>query len=601
MLDNKNTGKIALAVMVLAVIILLVFMLTYRGTASAGGYTMTYESTLFDTSQIIEINIDIDEADWQQLLDTATYEEYYTCDVTVNGTTYKNVGIRPKGNTSLTMVASSDSDRYSFKLKFDEYVDNQTCEGLSKLVLNNNYADATMMKEAIVYDMFAYLDTDASLYNYAKVSVNGEYSGVYLALEPVEEEFALRNYGNSYGEFYKPDSMEMGGAGKMKDFKVDDVKEILGFGEDTAVEYAGNVAADDSMNPDKFHMPGDMQRPNMNTGGEGFSSSIMPDMGGDFGGNRGSFGGGGSGGSSTSLNYIDDELSSYSTIWNSSVFQSTDADHQRVITALKNLCADNVDTETLEQYMDVDNMLKYMAVHTFSVNLDSLSGNMAHNYYLYENDGRINMVPWDYNLSFGGFQSGDATSTINFPIDTPFSSGIDMSESRKIFAALLNNEDCLAKYHEYLRILSEEYVGGGRFTETYERIRSQIDGLVAEDPTSFFTYEEYKAGTQTLVEVVNLRAESISGQLDGTVPSTHEGQNANPDALIDCTDIDISVMGSMTGGGGKDGFSGGARGDRGDRPERGDGSQMPDSMENFDPSQIQQGGGFGGMVQMPQQ
>lgn len=65
-----------------------------------------------------------------------------------------------------------------------------------------------------------------------------------------------------------------------------------------------------------------------------------------------------------------------------------------------------------------------MAVHTFSVNMDSLSGSMAHNYYLYEYDGQLNMFPWDYNLSFGGMSmggSGSATEMVNDAIDTPFS------------------------------------------------------------------------------------------------------------------------------------------------------------------------------------
>ena len=57
---------------------------------------------------------------------------------------------------------------------------------------------------------------DGGLYQYASIFVNGEYWGVYLALEAVEESFALRNYGVDYGNFYKPDSMEMGGAGKME-------------------------------------------------------------------------------------------------------------------------------------------------------------------------------------------------------------------------------------------------------------------------------------------------------------------------------------------------------------------------------------------------
>ena len=42
--------------------------------------------------------------------------------------------------------------------------------------------------------------------------------------------------------------------------------------------------------------------------------------------------------------------------------------------------------------MDVDNILKYMAVHTFVVNDDSLSGTMAHNYYLYEYNGKLNIL-----------------------------------------------------------------------------------------------------------------------------------------------------------------------------------------------------------------
>lgn len=123
--------------------------------------------------------------------------------------------IRPKGNTSLTSIANDPTtDRYSFKLEFDHYVDGQTCFGLDKLILNNNYADATNMKEALIYDMYQYLGADASLYNYAKLSVNGEYWGVYLALEAVEDSFLLRNYGVQDGELYKPDSMNIGRAGE---------------------------------------------------------------------------------------------------------------------------------------------------------------------------------------------------------------------------------------------------------------------------------------------------------------------------------------------------------------------------------------------------
>ena len=226
------------------------------------------------------------------------------------------------------------------------------------------------------------------------------------------------------------------------------------------------------------------------------------------------------------------------------MFKSTDKDHLRVVSALKDICADDADTES----MDVDNVLRYMAVQTFVVNLDSLTGSMAHNYYLYEDDGQLNIIPWDYNLAFGGFQSGSASETVNFPIDTPFSSGVDL-EDRQFFMALLENETYLAQYHAYLSQLVEEYVNGGGFDSFYDRVTAQIDELVREDPTSFYTYDEYTAAAAMLKETVKLRAASVQGQLDGSIPSTRDGQSADSSSLIDTSAIDLSVMGVMNGGG----------------------------------------------------
>ena len=61
-----------------------------------------------------------------------------------------------------------------------------------------------------------------------------------------------------------------------------------------------------------------------------------------------------------------------------------------------------------------------------------------------------------------------------------------------------------------------------------------------------------------LDEVIHLRAESIQGQLDGTIPDTSEGQAADSSSLIDGTGIDTSVMGRMNGGGGPGDGEGGS-------------------------------------------
>ncbi|OYP01544.1 hypothetical protein CG709_10950, partial [Lachnotalea glycerini] len=129
-------------------------------------------------------------------------------------------------------------------------------------------------------------------------------------------------------------------------------------------------------------------------------------------------GGGGMGGSSTggALLYTDDEISSYSSIFeNTSFNHTTEDDQKRVIEAIKALNAgENIDT-----YFNVDEILRYLAAHTVLCNFDSYSSSMAQNYYIYEEDSKISILPWDYNLAFGGFQSESASQCVNWAIDTP--------------------------------------------------------------------------------------------------------------------------------------------------------------------------------------
>ena len=113
----------------------------------------------------------------------------------------------------------------------------------------------------------------------------------------------------------------------------------------------------------------------------------------------------------------------------------------------------------------------------------------------------------------------------------------------------MENEEYKARYHEYYNKLVNEYLYGGRFEKTYNRIRSQIDGLVETDPNAMYSYEEYTKGADLLYEAVMLRAESIRGQLDGTIPSTSEGQQADSSSLVDASHLNLSDLGQFMGGG----------------------------------------------------
>lgn len=427
----------------------------------AKGVSMKYESELFNKNEIMTVDILMSDEDWEDMLANAASEEYYSCDVVVNGVTYYNVGIRPKGNTSLTQIISDDmTDRYSFKLEFDHYDSTQTCMGLDKLVLNNMMSDATYRKEYLAYDIMNYLGVETSLYSYANVSRNGENWGLYFALEAMEESYAERVFGSSYGELYKPESLGMGG------------------------------------------------------------------------------GGGSSQGSD--LAYIDDEIDSYNVIFDAAVFDPSDKDKERVIEALKNLSTGT----DLEKYIDVDSMLRYIASNTFLINDDSYFGTMLHNYYLYEEDGKLTMLPWDYNLAFGGFQSHDASAVINRGIDDVVSGG-DL-EDRPMIGKLLEVEEYKEQYYAYLDELISGYFESGYFTELMDMLDELISSYVAEDPTAFYTYEEYTEANEMLRLFCEKRAESVRKQLDGTLEKTAASQTS--ENKVDASDINISVMGTQGGG-----------------------------------------------------
>ena len=138
MITHRNiTGVVGslMAAAVLACFVVMAFPQKAVETLGGNAIAMEYESELFDTDQIIQIDIQMEEADWEEMLAEAMAEEYYACDVVINGRKICNVGIRPKGNTSLSSIASDpDTDRFSLKLEFDHYTKGQTCFGLDILI-----------------------------------------------------------------------------------------------------------------------------------------------------------------------------------------------------------------------------------------------------------------------------------------------------------------------------------------------------------------------------------------------------------------------------------------------------------------------------------
>lgn len=485
MSTSSNLDRICVAALALAVLIAaLAFCAPALGyEAASGGVVLSYEERLFDTSVVHTIDIVMD--DWEGFIAGCEDEEYVLCDLVIDGEEQPGAGIRAKGNTSLSSVAAYGNDRYSFKIEFDHYDSSLSYYGLDKLNLNNIIQDNTYMKDFLSYQLMAAAGAAAPLCSYVWITVNGEDWGLYLAVEGVEESFLLRNYGTDYGELYKPDSMEMGG-GRGSGGGFGGRGGMGGMPSDM-----GEPPEDMGGMPDMSEMPEMGEIPDM---GEVPEMGEMPEIGGGMGG--GMMGGS----SDVLLVYTDDDYDSYANIFDNAKTDVSNADKDRLIDALQALGEDG---------------------------------------------GLLSMLPWDYNLAFGGFMgSSDAEALVNWSIDDPTSDGD--TESRPMLAWIFESEEYTELYHAAFAEFIESVFTSGEFERLFDETVELISPYVERGPTKFCTYEEFELGAETLREFCLLRAESIGYQLAGE------------DVTVDASGLDISAMGSMnnTAGGGGKGFRG---------------------------------------------
>ena len=586
---HKKIDRICIIITAITLVIAFIFCNDQALGIKTTAHAIGYEDRLFDRSKVHTIDIVMN--DWEGFIEGCESEEYSACNLVIDGEAVKNVGIRAKGNTSLSSVKNMDSSRYSFKIEFDQYENGKTYHGLDKLCLNNIIQDNTYMKDYLAYTLMYDFGVDAPLCSYAYITVNGEDWGLYLAVEAIEESFLERNYGSNYGDLYKPDAMSFGGGrGNGKDFSMgnfmnkeseEDTESSEKSNDNnkqfTPPDFGGGMPDfggempdfdGDMTDFDPENMPDDFD-PSKMFGENGekpdFGGGQMPDMNG-----KGGFGGGfGMGSDDVKLKYTDDDIDSYSNIFNNAKTAVDKADKKRLISSLKALS----EQSDLENTVDIEEVIRYFVVHDFLVNGDSYTGQMIHNYYLYEEDGQLSMIPWDYNLAYGSFMGGNASSSVNSPIDTPVSN--DMSD-RPMIAWIFDNEEYTEQYHQ----LFSEFLDSVDFEKLVADTAELIDKYVEKDPTKFCTYDEFKTGVEAISKFCTLRAESVSGQLDGTIPSTTEGQKEDSSALVDTDGLNTSDMGSM--GGGMGGFGGGQKGgfDRNNSSTKADTSDTSKKTDN---------------------
>lgn len=568
MLREKHKEYISIISIILS-ILFVISSIFFTNNKSIPTIATEIEEVL-DKNKVTKINIEIEENNWNSLIENALDEEYVNANITIDNEKFYNVGIRAKGNSSLTSVANNpNSDRFSFKVDFSEYVDGQTYHGIEKLALNNMISDPTYLKEYISYDIYKFLGIATPEYSYADISINGERWGLYLALEVMEERFIEKNYGELEGNLYKPESMEMGGnkggngerpngekpvepkGEKMENFEkgenieppnnIENPDLSFGDGHDEFTNKGNNKSMPnenvESNNETSKNLENNLGEVNINN--KNTNKLDQQNIGDEKSNLQGKGPMGGRNSNGGDLKYIDENPESYSAIKDNIIFKSTtEKDFNKVIEMIKNLN----NGENLEKYLNVDEILRYFAVNTFLVNLDSYSGGMYHNYYLYEKDGVFEILPWDLNLSFGAFGVNDSSSAVNFPIDNPVKGDL---ESAPLINELLKVDEYKERYHNYLSKIVSEYVNSGTFENTVLKLDKLIGNYVKTDKTAFYTYEQYKQAIPELITFTKERASSVKAQLAGEQPTTEYGN-------IKST-VNMKLLGDMGHGGGNKG------------------------------------------------
>ena len=159
---------------------------------------------VFDDTQIYGFYLTFYEENFWEILvfnDENDNDQYVMATFEFNGEVYENVGVRFKGNKSM----SYPSNKKPFKIKFNEFIEDQEFYGLTKLSLSNEYSDPSFLREKIFCDLVnQYIPSPRA--NFVKLYINGDYWGVYTNVEQINKRFIKKNFGNNEdGNLFKGD------------------------------------------------------------------------------------------------------------------------------------------------------------------------------------------------------------------------------------------------------------------------------------------------------------------------------------------------------------------------------------------------------------
>jgi len=149
----------------------------------------------------IDITIDPDTLNWLYQEENLESDiEFSARFIFANGDikdTVEPVGFRLRGNTSRY------SQKKSFKVSFNTFESGAKYYGVEKLNLNGEHNDPGIIRSKVCWDIFNKIGIPAPRANHVRVYINGDYYGLYISVEHIDEEFVKSRFTYNNGNLYK--------------------------------------------------------------------------------------------------------------------------------------------------------------------------------------------------------------------------------------------------------------------------------------------------------------------------------------------------------------------------------------------------------------
>ena len=154
--------------------------------ASASAQT---QDDFFNPEVLQRVELWMNDSDWAKLKANFQENTYYPADLTWNGITVRNVGIRSRG------LGSRSSTKPGLRVDFDRYNSGQQFLGLKSFVLDNLIQDHSGVKETVTMRFFTRLGIPAPRETHTRLVVNGRAAGLYAIVESVDKTMMGRVFG----------------------------------------------------------------------------------------------------------------------------------------------------------------------------------------------------------------------------------------------------------------------------------------------------------------------------------------------------------------------------------------------------------------------